>query len=235
MKVAALSCLCEAAAAESSSSWTLGSTYTADFLRNTHGGLAVGDAYLDNLDITLDVDGERAFGIPGLRLFAYGLYNNATRFSEVLPGDAMTASNIDAPEDFQLYELWADWSFGAHASSVRAGLYDLNSEFDVSDARSLFINSSFGVGHELGQTGVNGPSIFPATSLAVRIAFKPSANWALMAAAFDAVPGGAGDSHSHLQLGGEDGALLIAEAQRYGERVTKFAVGAWHYLSLIHI
>lgn len=230
LKVGALSCLCEAAAAETPPAWTLGGTYTADFLRNTHGGLAVGDAYLDNLDVTLSIDGERAFGIPGLQLFAYGLYNNATRFSEVLPGDAMTASNIDAPEDFQLYEFWADWSFGKHASSLRLGLYDLNSEFDVSDARSLFINSSFGVGHELGQTGVNGPSIFPATSLAIRAAFRPSANWSVMAAAFDGVPGSStDDGHSHLHLGGEDGALLIAEAQRQGTRVTKFALGAWHY------
>lgn len=51
---------------------------------------------------------------------------------------------------------------------MRIGLYDLNSEFDALDDAGLFINSAFGVGTDIGLTGVNGPSIFPVTSLAVR-------------------------------------------------------------------
>jgi porin len=229
LSATSLAALCDGALAEAPPAWTLTGTYTADLLRNTRGGLATGNAYLDNLDLTLEIDGERALGIPGLQLFAYGLYNNDSRFSERFPGDALTASNIDAPRDIQLYEFWADWAFGQHASSVRMGLYDLNSEFDASEVRDLFLNSSFGIGHELAQTGVNGPSIFPATSLALRIALRPAANWALMMAAFDGVPGGTNDGRSHFHLGGDDGALLIAELQRTGERLTKVALGAWRY------
>lgn len=216
--------------ADSPEAWTLSAAYTADFLRNARGGLAVGNAYLDNLDLTLEVDGERAFGMPGLTLFAYGLYNNAAQFSEKFSGDAMTASNIDAPRAVRLYEAWADWTFGKSDSSVRFGLYDLNSEFDVSDARSFFINSSFGVGHELGQTGLNGPSIFPVTSLAVRIATQLAPGWTLLAAALDGVPGDPDDpAATRIHLGGDDGALLITELQRAGEFFTKLAAGVWHY------
>lgn len=218
------------ASAESSGAWTLSTVYTADLLRNARGGLAVGNAYLDNLDVSLEVDGERAFGVPGLQLFAYGLYNNGAQFSEELSGDAMTASNIDAPRAIRLYEAWADWTFGASDASMRFGLYDLNSEFDTTEARSLFLNSTFGVGHELGQTGRNGPSIFPSTSLALRLALKPAEDWTLLVAAFDGVPGDPDDpSETQIRLGGDDGALLVTEMQRHGPRLTKLAAGAWHY------
>jgi porin len=230
LEVAVVSCACGSELSESQPAWTLAGTYTADLLRNTRGGLAPGNAYLDNLDISLAIDGEIAFAIPGLRLLATGLYNNAARFSERFPADAMTVSNIDAPRAVRLYEAWADWTFAENGSSVLIGLYDLNSEFDVGDARSLFINSSFGVGHELGQTGVNGPSIFPSTSLAVRMALKPARDWTLIAAAFDGVPGDPdAPAATRIHLGGEDGALLVMELQRAGTRLTKLAAGAWHY------
>jgi hypothetical protein len=41
-----------------------------------------GSRYLDNLDVTLFVDAERAFGWYGATLFACGLYNNGIRFTE---------------------------------------------------------------------------------------------------------------------------------------------------------
>ena len=40
--------------------FTLSAAYTADLLRNASGGLEVGNTYLDNLDITLAIDGEQA-------------------------------------------------------------------------------------------------------------------------------------------------------------------------------
>ena len=210
--------------------WTLAGAYTVDLLRNAHGGLATGDAWLDNLDLALDVDGERAFGVPGLRLFLNGLYNNAERFSERYPGDVMVASNIDGPQALRLYEAWADVTFAGGAASLRVGLYDLNSEFDASNARSLFINSTFGVGHELGQTGENGPSIFPSTSLAARLALTLSPDWTFMTAIFDGVPAAPGGSpRERLHIGGNDGALVIAELQHVGTDVARLAMGAWYY------
>lgn len=51
----------------------LGITYTGDVMRNVDGGLRRGGAYLDNLDITLAVDGERLWGATGLELYAHAL------------------------------------------------------------------------------------------------------------------------------------------------------------------
>jgi porin len=213
------------------SAYELGAAYTADLWRNATGGLRTGGVYLDNLDVTLAVDGERAWGARGWSAFVYGLYNNSARFSERYVGDAMTVSNIDAAKAWRLYEAWLQWeSASTDPWSVRFGLYDLNSEFDVSDSRSLFVHSTHGVGHELGQTGVNGPSIFPVTSLAVRTSFAPAPGWRVLLGVFDAVPGDPDHpSSNRIRVNSEEGALGIAEVQWSGERVTKLSLGSWRY------
>ena len=195
------------------------------------GGSAVGSAYLDNVDLTLSIDGERVFGTPGLTFFVYALYNNSARFSARYSGDAMVVSNIDAPRAARLYEAWLDYTFDPRRQgSLRFGLYDLNTEFDTSDSRALFVNSSFGVGHELGQSGLNGPSIFPVTSLALRFAVKPHDDWLLLTAVLDGVPGDPDDpTATTVRLDPDDRALLIAEVQRTLPRGAKLAAGTWRY------
>lgn len=211
--------------------YELAAVYTGDLWRNASGGLRTGDTYLDNLDLSIALDAERAWGFSGVSAFVYALYNNSARFSERYVGDAMTVSNIDAPQAVRLYEAWVQWeSASRHALSLRLGLYDLNSEFDMSDSRSLFIHSSHGVGHELGQTGENGPSIFPVTSLALRAAWSPAPQWRMLLAAFDGVPGDPEHpSSNRIRLNGDEGALGIAELQWTGERVTKLSLGHWRY------
>lgn len=205
--------------------------YTAELWRNAQGGLRTGGVYLDNLDLTLNVDGERAWGLPGLTAFAYVLYNNSARFSERYVGDALTASNIDAPNGVRLYEAWLEWAGDeALPLSMRFGLYDLNSEFDSNDSRSLFINSTHGVGHEFGQTGENGPSIFPVTSLGLRLAWEPAEDWRILAVVVDGVPGGRDDpSDSGIHLSSEEGALGISEFNWSRGRVHKLSIGHWRY------
>jgi porin len=205
--------------------------YTADLWRNTRGGLRTGGVYLDNLDVTLAVDGERAWGAPGVSAFVHGLYNNSARFSERYVGDAMGLSNIDAPEAVRLYEAWMQWKSAAtHEFSLRFGLYDLNSEFDTSDSRSFFVHSTHGAGHDLAQTGENGPSIFPVTSLTLRAAFSPADRWNVLAAVLDGVPGDPEHpSSNRIRVNSNEGALGIVEVQWSGERVTKISLGHWRY------
>jgi len=206
--------------------------YTGEVFSNRRGGLRRGEEYLDNLDVTLTVDGEKLWHVPGLTLFAYALYNNTGSFSEKYSGDAFTATNIDAPRATRLYEAWVDYLFGAEGShSIRAGLYDLNSEFDVSEPRSLFLNSVFGVGHDLGQTGVNGPSIFPVTSPGVRLDLELAPQWRLLGTVLDGVPGDADDpTATTVRLDSDDGLLLVAELQRLSSGpLEKLAFGVWNY------
>ena len=214
------------------SAWSLDAAYTADLWRNASGGLERGNAYLDGLDLTATVDAERAFGWKGVQFYGHVQYNNGAEFSGRRVGDAQAVSNIEGVGTWRLYEFWADVSLGEGATaqqSLRFGLYDLNSEFDSIDTAGLFLNASHGIGPEYAQSGLNGPSIFPITSLALRLRRESTRGyWQL--ALLDAVPGSRSDpARSGIHLDGAEGALLAAEWGLAHGRWSKLALGAWGY------
>ncbi|MEQ9007836.1 MAG: carbohydrate porin, partial [Ekhidna sp.] len=97
-----------------------------------------------------------------------------------------------------------------------AGLYDLNSEFDVLRPGTLFINSSFGIGAEYAQSGVNGPSIFPISSLGVRFSTFVGDRTRVRLAILDAVSGNPNDLTSNeIHLSKKEGALIAGEVSVY--------------------
>lgn len=206
--------------------------YTAEAMRNARGGLRRGTRFLDNLDVTLTVDAERAFGWRGATLFAYGLYNNGEPFSDELVGAAQGVSNIETGiRAARLYEAWLEQRFASDRASIKFGLYDLNSEFDAIDAAALFLNPSHGIGPDFSQSGRNGPSIFPQTSLALRGDYKLGGKWLVRAAVLDGVPGDPDrPRRTAIRLSKADGALGVVELNYLGDR-TKAAIGYWRYTS----
>ena len=137
------------------------------------------------------------------------------------------------------------------SSRFSAGVYDLNSEFYRLASASLFVNSAFGIGPELAQSGAAGPSIFPRTSAGVRVGWKPAASIVLRAAVLDGQPVVRANGERRLFRAG-DGWLGVVETawlsraasstveqgdprRRIGrfaalERAEdKLAIGAWHY------
>jgi hypothetical protein len=84
------------AADEPAPSYELATAYTAEWFRNASGGLATGSRYMDNVDLTLAVDGAQAFGWDGTKFFAYALYNNGRTFNDDLVGSTQGISNIEA-------------------------------------------------------------------------------------------------------------------------------------------
>jgi porin len=220
-----------AAFAQDAPAVSLGLTYTGDVWANTTGGLRRDEQYLDNLDITAAIDAEKAFNIPGGSFFFYGLYNNNNELSGPIVGDLQTVSNIDTTTAFRLYEAWYEQQFGGGAGSLKVGLYDLNSEFDAIDTAGLFINSSHGIGADFAQTGLNGPSIFPVTSLAARLQFQVTEDVLVRAAVLDGVPGSlTHPRRTAVKLGNGDGALLVGEVE-FDLDGTTTDIGLWHYTS----
>lgn len=207
--------------------YQFGATYTGDIWSNVSGGVRKGTRYLDNLDLTLEIDTEAAWGFGNGTVFAYGMYNNHSIFSDELVGDLQVISNIEATRAWRIFELWYEYSPGPW--SVRIGLYDLNSEFDVAESRGLFLNSSHGVGPELSQTGQNGPSIFPVSSLSIRAAVQQE-RYTLRMAVLDGVPGDPEDPASNeVDLGSDDGILAIAEVEFLAGSLTRVWAGYWGY------
>lgn len=208
-----------------------GAWYTADVLANLSGGLRRGSAYLDYAGIEVEFDAGRAFGLAPLRLFASFAHVNRTTFSDVYSGDAMVVSNIDADRVQHLLEAWVERGFDAGGpASVRFGLYDLNSEFDTTEARGLFLNSACGIGHEIAQTGRAGPSIFPAPGLGVRFAWRPAGRWLIKLALLDGLPGPAGTAgRPRWHLSTSEGALGVAETTFFATPGTVVSLGHWRY------
>jgi porin len=117
--------------------------YVGDYLHNSSGGIRTGSAYLQNIDVSVDIDVESLFGLQNGTLFAYFLWNDDSTFSDRYSGDGQTVSNIDTTEALRLYEFWYEHRF-SDAVNLRVGLYELNSEFDTIDTAGLFINSCNG-------------------------------------------------------------------------------------------
>ncbi len=210
---------------------TFDAVYTGEPISNLSGGLQTGGTYLDNLDLQLNAERGSIFGIPGLSGLLYGLYNNSNEFSAEYVGDAHIVSNIDAPGAWRLFEAWLDWAPRQDDSvSLRIGLYDLNSEFDATETGGLFINSAHGIGTDFSQSGLNGPSIFPVSSLALRVRTAWGTGGYGQFAVLDGVPGNPDDPESNrIDLSGDDGALVVAEVGWSGDDWRKLAVGAWLY------
>jgi porin len=208
---------------------SLSLVYTADVRANVDGGIRRGSRDLDNLDVQIALDGEKLIGWHGARAFAYALYNNGTRFSPNLVGDVQSISNVETDvRAARLFEAWIEQDVGK-VGSVKAGLYNLNSEFDTTQSGGLFLTSSHGIGPDFSQSGLNGPSIFPVTSLAVRAEAKLARTWLARVAVLDGVPGDpAHPAATAIKLSARDGALVVGELN-YLDGGTKAAIGVWGY------
>jgi len=248
--------VCDLATAEESSTSDSGASkgvkaslvYNAAAFANVAGGARTGGTYTSNLNLQLDIEGA-VLGWPDTIAHLDGLWLQGGLPSSFV-GDAQGVSNISAPNNVKLYEAWVQKNFLRNQVSVLAGLYDLNSEFYRLLSAGLFLNSSFGIGPEFSQSGVEGPSTFPDTSVGMRIALKPVEGVVIRTAVLDGVPVDRPDGSRGVFESG-DGVLIVAEVdfvdrpalkarpsnQRFrigrqamlGEYEAKVAVGGWYY------
>lgn len=200
---------------------TLDVVHTGEFVRNFDPGLVntrEETIYEDNLDLTATLDMEKAGLWPGGTVFIYGLFNHGGFPSATVIGDLQGLSNIEASRNqFIVQEAWYQQEFMDGRISVLAGLYDLNSEFYVSDYGTLFLNSSPGVGPEL--SGNVPASIFPKAGLGVRGRIEPVDGLYLQAAGFD------GDPQTR-SISSTEGAMVIAEGG-YSHAKGSYKFGYW--------
>ncbi|MCC7262376.1 MAG: carbohydrate porin [Candidatus Latescibacteria bacterium] len=211
----------------------VGAIYTGEVVRNLAGGIARKGTYLDNFDLSADLDLEKLLGWQGTTAFVYALGNNGGDPTAFI-GDAQGSSNIETADTWKLYEAWIEKVWGGGRTALRLGLNDLNCEFDVKEYGGLFLNSSHGIGADFSQSGVNGPSIFPTASLGARLRLHLVPTYYLQLVVLDGVPGDPDDpTGTHVSLSTTDGALVALEGgrtvggdeQSYG----KWGVGMWGY------
>lgn len=213
-------------AGDDSPAYEVEASVDGELWRNTSGNR--GNRFLANGMLWLAVDGAAAWSLPGISLYGSALFTNGQYINDLV-GAVQGVSNIEAPRALRLYESWVEWRYGNAANSVKFGLYDANSEFDAIATAGLFINPSHGIGPDFSQSGTNGPSIFPNTSLGLRSWHQRGA-WYLQFAALDGVPGDPEhETRSTIQFDTNDGLLLLGETGVATETGWHLAAGYWRY------
>jgi porin len=211
--------------------FALGATYSGDLRRNTTGGLSTGAAYSQMLVLGADWRNDTLFSESTLSANASVMYMGGHGISGEYVGDLQGLNNIEADQGWKLYEVWTEFAFGNRShTTLRAGVLDLNAEFDAPETLGLFVAPPHGIGTEFSQTGSAGPSIWPITGLGIRAAGAWDNGFEWRFGVYDGAPGGPdGDDFSHIHVSPEEGALTVGELAYRSERVNKISLGAWSY------
>lgn len=209
---------------------------TNDAMAVVDGGLERDAFYPGLVEPSIGFDLEQLLGWDETLVFirGFGMYGRD-------PADAAgaldTPSNIgNSAQTFVVYEAWIERRFLDERLGVRAGLYAADSEFDAKGVSAPFLNSGFGVGIDLSQTGLNGPCIYPTSCLGLRVRYDWSTNQYVQVAVMDAVAGDPDDPYgTHVIVGDGEGVLTLAEtgyeqAPESG-RFLRAAAGLWYYSS----
>jgi len=144
-------------------------------------------------------------------------------------GDAQGVDNIEAVNALRLYEAWVSRNIGDSAG-LKLGFIDLNVDFDTQEVGALFLNSSDGIGPELGHSGLNGPSVYPTTALGLTGYYRASPGLTFRLGVFDGTAGSPYHPGAFaVRLSGRDGVLAIGQAEQRFNSGLRLEGGAWLY------
>ena len=127
-------------------------------------------------------------------------------------------------------KLWTEFAFGDSQTTVRAGVLDLNAEFDAPETLGLFVGPPHRHRHRVLADRQRRPVDLaghrPRRSRLGRLG--NGLVWRL--GVYDGAPGGPhGDEFSHIHVSSDEGSLTIGELAYSSERVNKISLGAWSY------
>ncbi|HVK60621.1 MAG TPA: carbohydrate porin [Bdellovibrionales bacterium] len=207
--------------------WHWEAAYTGEVGRNMTGGNRVGSFFLSLATLRSSFDLEPLAGWKGASAFIHLQATHGDDPSQFV-GDSQLTSNIEAPADTaKLYEAWFEQKGFDGKASLLFGVYDLNSEFYVSEPAGLFLNSSFGIGTEIAQTGR--VSIFPSPGLGLRVKAEVNDEFYLQTAVFEGTAGDPDRIHgTQIKYDPSEGQYVIIEAAQHSEN-HKYAVGGWSF------
>ena len=211
--------------------------YSGDVWAVTHGGLKRKVTYLDFMELRANLDGEKLFGIKGNTMSVSLINSNGTQTNASNVGSTQGIDNSEvAVNGVRLYEAWVNQEFMDGRLAVLFGLHDLNTEFAATPISDNFLKPTMQIGQSFAQSGKNGPSVFPTTSVAGRVKFKPTETSYVAVAAYDGVPGDPDNtSGGRVRFADKDGLLWVGEvgitpkAAGTEDEVNKLALGVWHY------
>ncbi|GAC1571740.1 MAG: carbohydrate porin [Sphingomicrobium sp.] len=198
-------------------------------------GVDPGSAVLNKFQLSGTLSGDK-IGLRGWSAHAQIFRVDGRSLSDHL-GDIQTADNLEAVPITRLFEAWIarQWGEENRSIAIRAGLIDLNSQFDSVDPASLFINSSHGIAPDLSRSGRNGPSIYPVSSAGLTLTAVPSSRLTFRLGVFDGVAGDPDRPRAFVaeRLGRHDGLLTIAQLDYQLSKESRIETGIWRYTAAV--
>jgi porin len=214
---------------------------TSEVLGNVSGGLKTGAVYEGATLMGLEVDTEKAFGLPGgtFKASAYQIHGRGLSVNNI--GNLNTVSNIEATRATRLYELWYEQKLLDDKVSVRIGQQAADAEFQVSQYGGLFINASFGWPTLAAVDLPSGGPAYPLAALGVRLKAQPREDLAFLLGVYSGNPAPVGEgnpqlrNHSGTSFVLDEGVFVIGEVQYLlngGEDAAglpgTYKLGAWY-------
>ncbi|MFP3587233.1 carbohydrate porin [Paraburkholderia sp. SIMBA_055] len=193
---------------------TFALTETSELLGNLRGGLARGVAYDGLTTATLQLDTEKAFGLPGGQFNVSALQIHGRNLSTDKLGTLNTASGIEADASTRLWELWYQQSFLNKRVDVKIGQQSIDQEFISSTYSTLFINTMFGWPALPSYDMPSGGPAYPLAALGVRVRGQITPSLTALAGVFDGDPlGNNPNNRSGTNFNLHNGTLFIGELQ----------------------
>jgi porin len=194
-------------------------TYIGEVLGNTSGGLQQGAIYEGRLNLAVDADLQKLFGLQQLSFHANMFQIHGGGLSRDNLQNFMVVSGVEALPSTRLYEIWFEQKWGHDQVSLKAGQLAADSEFFTTQYNNVFTNASMGWP---AITSVNLPSGGPSPPLAAlgaRLRVNVTENLTLLGAVFDGDAAGPGIEDPQLRNAAgtnfriNDPALVFGELQ----------------------
>ena len=193
---------------------TFSLTETSEYLANLRGGLHTGGDYDGLTTATVQVDTQKAFGLPGGLFNVSALNIHGQNLSANKLGTLNTASGIEAQDTTRLWELWYQQSFLNKRVDVKVGQQSIDQEFITSQYAATFINTMFGWPALPSYDMPSGGPAYPLADLGVRVRGQITPSLTALAGVFDGDPLGNNPNNiSGTNFNLHNGALYIGELQ----------------------
>jgi porin len=193
---------------------TYGINYIGEAFTNS-GGAKDGSIYLGRLELLVDADLEKLWGVKGLTFHANAYQIHGAGLGNNLGGPIMAISSIEAQPSTRLFELWLEQKFGERVS-VRAGQLAVDSEFFTTDTGANFINSTFGWAGVWAADLPNGGNAYPLATPGARAKVTLTDSLTLLAAVYNGNPADENGQYSNkygTDFRTQDDPFLIQELQ----------------------
>jgi len=188
-------------------------TYTSQVWGDVAGGMQQAATYSGLLQFGTVIDFEKFAGWEGLTFNTTWMWLAGGRQTSEFTGAIFPSSLIEAPNGFRALDLWLQQKAFEDVLTLRAGMFNADRDFTISQGCQLFLNSAFGW-PLLYDGSLAGTPAYPYAAPGVFLAVEPGGGWKFQAAAMQGLawPQSQDPTGFYWHFNQNNGLLFLGEA-----------------------